>query len=114
MGFELLAPSGAGVREQDVDVIGALAHLGHQLLDLGELGAVGGDGDGFCAGPFVGQGVEGGAGFLARRRFAAGYVDFRTAGLEEAGGFVSQKWMSKVWEWLSKERGIVIVAEDSR
>lgn len=55
MGVELLAPGGAGVGEQDVDVVGGLGDLGHQPLDLGELGAVGGDGDGFCAGPLVGQ-----------------------------------------------------------
>lgn len=91
MRVELLAPSGAGVREQDVDVLGAPAHLGHQLLDLGELGAVSRDRDGFGAGPFVGQGVEGGAGFVARRRLAAGYVDFRTAGLEEARGVCQSK-----------------------
>lgn len=86
MRVELLAPRRARVREQDIHVIRALAHLRHQLLDLGELGAVRGDGDGGGAGPLVGQGVEGGAGFVACGRFAAGDVHFRTAGLEEAGG----------------------------
>ncbi len=86
MRIELLAPRGARVREQDIHVLRALPHLGHQLLDLGELGAVRGDGDGGGAGPFGGQGVEGGAGFVAYGGLAAGYVDFGTAGLEEAGG----------------------------
>ena len=86
MRVELLAPRRARIRKQDVDVVRALAYLRHQLLDLGELGAVGGDGDGFCSRAFVRQGVEGGASFVAGRGFAGCYVDFGTAGLEEPGG----------------------------
>lgn len=36
------APGGAGVGEEDVDVVGVLAHLGEQVLDAGEVRRVGG------------------------------------------------------------------------
>lgn len=85
MGVEGLAPGGAGVGEQDVDVVGVLLDLGDEPVDLGHLGAVGGDGDGDCSGAAVGQLVEGCAGLVAGFGFAGGDEDFGTAGLEEAG-----------------------------
>jgi hypothetical protein len=85
MGFESLAPGGAGVGEEDVDVRGRLCDLGGQPRDLGDLGGVGGDCDRDCAGAEVGERVEGADGFFARRGLAGGYVDFGAAGLEEAG-----------------------------
>lgn len=50
-----------------------------------DFGAVGGHGDGLCAGLEVGEGVEGFAGFVAGGLLPGGDVDFRGAGLEEAG-----------------------------
>lgn len=47
VGVELLAPRGAGVGEEDVDMAGLLGHFCDEVLDPFERGAVGGDGD--CA-----------------------------------------------------------------
>ena len=63
-----------------------LPHFCDQRLDIGDLGAVGGDGDRGGAGAEIGQGVEGFAGGGAGGGFARGDVDFGAAGLEEAGG----------------------------
>lgn len=79
----MLAPCGAGVGEQDVDVCACLMDFGNEPLDLGDFGAVGWDGD--CAGirAQVREGVEGGGGFGAGGGFARGDVDFGAACLEE-------------------------------
>ena len=82
---ELLPPRRAGVREQDVHVVGRLLHFLHQPFHVGDLGGVGGDGDGLGAGALVGEGVERGAGGVAGGGFAGGDVDFGAACLEEAG-----------------------------
>lgn len=82
---EGLAPGGARVREQDVDVRGVLGDLGDEGLDAGEGAAVGGDGDGAGAGLEVGEGVELGDGGVAGFGFARGDEYFGAAGLEETG-----------------------------
>lgn len=64
-------------------MIGRLAHFSHQPLDLGNICAVSGHGDGLRAGTFVGEGIEGFAGRGAGRGFAGGYVDLGAASLEE-------------------------------
>ncbi len=108
MGFEFLAPGGARVGEEDVDVGGCFGHFGSEALDFGDFGGVGRDGDGGCAGAFVLEGIEGSDCFFAGRGFARGYVDFATAGLEETGGkfFLTQefywKFEDKVREWESE------------
>ena len=86
VGVEFLAPGGACVGEQDVDVVGRLGHLGDQPLDLGDFGAVGGYRDGAGRGVLVGEGIESSAGGLASGGFAGGYVDFEAASLKEPGG----------------------------
>lgn len=85
MRIELLAPSRARVGEQDVDMVGVLAHLGHQPLNLGHLTAVRGHGDGDGARALVGERVQRFAGLLARLGFPRGDEDFGAAGLEESG-----------------------------
>lgn len=85
MGVELLAPGGARVREEDVDVVGGLGDFGHEPLDFGHFGAVGGDRDGFRSGCEVRERIEGRAGGFASGGFAGGDVDAVGAGLEEAG-----------------------------
>ena len=82
---ERRAPRGAGVGEQDVDMVGMLGDFCDEALDFGGFGDVCGDGDGFAG---EGKGVEGGAGFFAGGRFARGDEDFGAAGLNQAGGGV--------------------------
>lgn len=60
-------------------MIRRLLHLAHQRFDIGDLGAVSGDGDSAGAGADVGQGIERGAGGVAGRGFARGDVDFGTS-----------------------------------
>lgn len=42
MRIELLSPSSARVREQDIDMVRRLSHLSHQVFHALELRAVGG------------------------------------------------------------------------
>lgn len=81
---ELLAPGGAGVGEQDVDMVGSLAHFVDEPVQLVHARDIGGDGDGARRGALVGEGVEGVDGLVAGGGFAGGDVDFGAAGLEEA------------------------------
>lgn len=81
---EGLAPRGARIGEEDVDVVRLARDEGQQVLDALERGRVGGDRDGAGARAEVGQRVEGGAGRVAGRGFAGGDEDFGGAGLEEA------------------------------
>lgn len=53
MRVELLAPCCAGVREEDVDVVGGFGDFLGEPLELADLGVISGDRDRFCAGPFV-------------------------------------------------------------
>ena len=84
VGFEGRTPGGAGVGEEDVDVVGVFRDEGGESLDFGYFGEVSGDGDGFCAGALVGEGVEGCDGFVAGFGFARGDVDLGAAGLHQA------------------------------
>lgn len=61
-------------------MIGVLLDLLDQSLDFSSFCEVGGDGDGLAG---AGEGVEGGAGFLAGFSFAGGDEDLGAAGLEE-------------------------------
>ncbi len=81
---ELLAPGGAGIGEQDVDMVGSLAHLVDEPVQLVHARDIGGDGDGPRRGALVGEGVEGVDGLVAGAGLARGDVDFGAAGLEEA------------------------------
>lgn len=56
-------PRSAGVGEEDVDILGVFADFSDEALDLGRFGDVGWHGNGFAV---KREGVEGGAGFLAR------------------------------------------------
>lgn len=87
MRVELLPPRSARVGEQDIHMIRRLAHFSHQMLDVLDLGAVGGNRDGNGAGKFRWESVQGFAGGFACRGFAGCDVDFGTAGLEETGRF---------------------------
>ena len=70
-------------------MICGLAHFLYQRLHVSNLRAVRRDGDGFGAGAFVGERIEGFAGGIAGCLFARGDVDFGAAGLEEAIGRIS-------------------------
>ncbi len=83
MRIEALAPRGAGIREEDIDMVRRLADLPDKPLDLVRPRAVGGDRDGSGSGPLVGQCVELRDGFGARIRFARRDVHFCGAGLKE-------------------------------
>ena len=83
VGVDVLAPGRAGVGQQDVDMVGVLLDIGEQLLHAGQVGAVGGDGDGTRTGREVGECVEGLDGGLARRLFAGRDEDSGGAGLEK-------------------------------
>lgn len=83
MCIEFLSPRSPCVREQDIDMIGRLCYLADEMLNAFELRAVGGYGNGFCAGGEVGEGVEGFHRGFAGVGFAGGDVDFRGAGLEK-------------------------------
>ena len=83
MCFELLAPSRTRIRKKDIDMIGRRADFSHQPLDLRDLRAVRGNGDGLGTGALLGQGVERGAGFFARFGFAGSDVYFGAAVFEQ-------------------------------
>ena len=83
VGLEGRAPGGAGVGEEDVDVVCVLRDEGGEPLDLRYFGEVGGDGDGFCAGSLVGEGIEGCYGFVAGFGFAGRDVDLGAACLHQ-------------------------------
>lgn len=84
MRVEGLAPGGAGVGEQNVDVVCVLLDACEQRLNARDVGAVGGDGDGTGAGCEVGECVEGFGGCVAGGGFARGDEDFGAACFEEA------------------------------
>lgn len=84
MRLELLAPGRARIRKQNVHVVRRLLHLSDQPVQLVHARVVRGDGDGFCAGLLVGEGVEGIDGFVAGGGFAGGDVDLGAACLEES------------------------------
>ena len=85
MGVELLTPSRAGVREEDIDMIGCLRHFSDEALNFGDFCGIGGDGYGAGIGVLVWQSVEGGAGGVAGGGFAGGDVDFGAPDLKETG-----------------------------
>jgi hypothetical protein len=84
-GLKLTPPRRTRIRKQDIHVVRMFPYFGDQALDLADLGAVGGDGDGLGPRGLVGEGVEGGDGGGACGCFARGDEDFGTAGLEEPG-----------------------------
>lgn len=86
MSVDVLAPCGAGVGEEDVDVVGVLLHLLDEVGDAGLGGAVGRHRDGLGAGGEVGEGVESGDGGFAGGGLARGDEDEGGAGLEDANG----------------------------
>lgn len=92
MGLEPFAPCRAGVGEQDVDVVRVLQHLGHERLDAGKGGAVGGCRDGTGAGLQVRELVELRHGGLAGLCLSGRDKDFGAAGLKEpvGEGYVSR------------------------
>lgn len=67
-------------------MICGLRHFLYQRLDIGDLRAVGWDGDGFGAGAFIGERIKSFAGGVAGCLLAGGDVDFGAASLEEAIG----------------------------
>lgn len=83
--LELLPPRGPRVREQNVHMVRGLAHFRHQMLDIGDLGAVCGNRDSNGAGTFGWESVQSFTGGFACGGFPGCDVDFGTAGLEEAG-----------------------------
>ncbi len=84
MRIEPLSPSRARIGKEYIHMIGRLSYFRHQPLYLAGFGAVGWNRNCACRGMFVWESVEGCAGFFAGLSFAGGYVDFGTAGLEEA------------------------------
>lgn len=100
VGVEGLAPGGAGVGEQDVDVGRVLPHAVDEGLHALDGGAVGRYGDGLRAGRQARQAVERLHGFLAGGGFARRDEDFGAACLEEATGrarvVVLLAWVGKV------------------
>ena len=66
-------------------MVRGFAHFRHQLLDIGDLGAVCSNRDGDGAGAFGRESVQGLTGGFARGGFPGCDIDFGTAGLEEAG-----------------------------
>ena len=81
--IEFLPPRRSCVGKQYIYMVGRLGHFPHESLDVSDLGAVGGDGDGAGAWADVGEGVESGAGGVAGGGFAGGDVDFGAACLHE-------------------------------
>lgn len=63
--IEFLAPRRARIRKENVNAISRLRHLGNQPVQLFHVRAVGWDGDGLCARPFVGERIEGSDCFVA-------------------------------------------------
>lgn len=59
MRVKLLPPSGPRVREQNIHMIRGFAHLRHQLLNIGDLGAVCGNRNSLGAGAFGWKSVQG-------------------------------------------------------
>jgi hypothetical protein len=88
--IEALAPGGAGIGEQNIDMVGVLADLGDESLDLTVLGEICGNGVCLAAG---GEGVQGVNGFLAGFGLAGGDEDFGASSLEETvGGSECRHW----------------------
>ena len=85
MRIKLLSPRSPSIRKQDIHMICRLFDSFHQSLHISDLRAVCGYRDCLGAWTFVGESIEGCAGLVAGGGFAGGYVDFRSAGLEEAG-----------------------------
>ncbi len=83
VGVDILAPGRAGVGQEDVDMVGVLLDIGEQLLHAGQVGAVGGDGDGTRTRREVGECVERLDCGLARCLFAGRDEDGGGAGLEK-------------------------------
>lgn len=66
-------------------MVRGLAYFRHQTLDIGDLGAVGGNRDGDGVRPFGWKSIESLTGGFACRGLAGCDVDFGTAGLEKTG-----------------------------
>jgi hypothetical protein len=81
---ELFTPGGTGIGEENVDVVGRLAHLSHQAFQFGRLGAVGGHRDRLRTRALVGERIQCRSGFFACLGLARADVDLGAAGLEEA------------------------------
>lgn len=84
MRVKRLAPCGARIGEQDVNMRGVLLDAVDKGLYALNRGAIGRNGDGLRAGREVGEAVERFDGLLAGSGFARGYEDFSAACLEEA------------------------------
>ena len=85
MCFEGFAPGGAGIGEEDVDVVGAFGDFGDEALDFGDLGGVRRHGYSKRVGLLVGECIEGFDCFVASGGFAGGDIDTVSAGLEQTG-----------------------------
>ena len=106
MCIELLTPRRSCIRKQDIYMVGRLTDFRNKLLDIGHVGAVGRNRDGFGTGSFVGKSIEGFAGFSAGRGFAGGDVDFGASGLQEAR-------RSELVEWSYKSRAMKNACPDA-
>ncbi|KAG2014611.1 hypothetical protein GB937_006573 [Aspergillus fischeri] len=73
--FEPLAPGSARVCKENINVIGCLLNLGDKSVQVVHARVVGGDGNGYRAGTFIGEGIQGGDGLIAGFGFTGGDVD---------------------------------------
>jgi hypothetical protein len=78
------APRSSRIRKQNINVIGVLRYLLDQSFNLGNLGAIRGDGYGNCAGSEVGEGIENCTRLFACLRLAGRYEDLGAARLEQS------------------------------
>ena len=83
--IELLTPSSPSVGEQNIHMISRFPDFIHQMLNIGDLGAVCSNRNGDGARAFGWKSVQGLAGSFARGGFSRCDVNFGTAGLKEAG-----------------------------
>lgn len=76
VGIELLAPSGTGISEENIDVISRLRDFSNQAIEVLHARAICGHGDGLSARPLVGKSIQGCDGFIAGSLLAGCDVDF--------------------------------------
>lgn len=90
MRIELLAPCGARIRQQNINMVCRFLDFLDESVELRHAAVVGGNGDGDRAGAFVREGVQCADGLIAGGGLAGRDVDFGATGLEES---VSDGWL---------------------
>lgn len=86
MTFKIGTPRGTSVGKENIDVVCRLRDLSGQALDLGDLGGIGGDGDGDSARALVWEGIESSDGLVTCLCLSRGDIYFGTSCLEEPEG----------------------------